>query len=72
MGYNLKEACKGCPECVQCRLAGETYKVFYCDSCRMIVDASELRRYKGEDICLECFLDVMAEEWGRLPDVQEG
>ncbi len=71
MGYKLEEACKGCEECVQCRLAGETYKAFYCDSCGKKYDNDELRRYKDEDICLECFLDVMTEEWGRLPYVQD-
>ncbi len=72
MGYNLEEACNGCAECVHCHLAGETYKVFHCDSCGNDIDVSELRRYKGEDVCRECFLDLMNEEWNKLPEVEAG
>ncbi len=48
------------------------YKAFYCDSCGEEYDSDELRQYEGEALCRECFLDVMTEEWGRLPDVQGG
>ncbi len=69
MGYNLEEACNGCEECRQCHLAGERYKVFHCDICGNDFDTSELLRYNGEDICRECFLEMMDEEWYNLPQV---
>lgn len=71
MGYNLEEACNGCDECVHCRLAGETYKVFHCDVCGTDTDVSKLREYEGVDICFECFLGLMEEEWDKLPQVKE-
>ncbi len=71
MGYKLEDACNGCAECVQCRLAGATYKAFYCDSCGEEYDSDELRQYESEDICRECFLEMMDEQWKGLPRVKE-
>ncbi len=71
MGYNIEEACNGCAECVHCQLAGEKYKVFHCDSCGNDLDVSELRRYNGDDICRDCFLEMMDEQWSSLPRVKE-
>lgn len=71
MGYKLEDACNGCPECRMCRLAGETYKVFHCDVCGNDLETSELRRYNDQDVCHECFLEMMDEEWHKLPDVRE-
>ncbi len=72
MSYNYEDACNGCEECRHCGRGLKMYKAFYCDSCGKKYDSDKLRRYKGEDVCRECFLEMMDEEWHDLPEVEAG
>lgn len=71
MSYSYEDTCNGCEECRHCGRDLKTNKAFYCDSCGESFDSDELRQYEGEDICKECFLGMMEEEWDGLPCVKE-
>lgn len=52
-------------------MGGEKYRVYYCDVCGEDRSKRELRRYNDQDVCRECFLEMMDEEWRDLPEVKE-
>lgn len=69
-----EDECVCCPKELGCLGSSCPYmnvKHFRCDWCDEDLDPSELRYYKNQHICKECYLVIAEEEWEDFNKVNE-